>query len=422
MKGMYEKHHTKRYMKIIQINSTLKSGSTGKLMYQIHEYLDQNNINNKIIFAYGDKKDLCGYKIYNFFSVHIHSYLSRKFSMQGKCSWLETLRVLRFLKREKPSIIHLHNIHGHYLNYKILFWYINKNNIPVVWTFHDCWPYTGKCSHYASVNCEKWKTGCYQCDNLECYPDSTFDGSSRDYYIKKQCFTSTQKLNIVCNSDWLKSQVEESFFKGKKIKRIYNGVDNSVFKPTINKECYKKYKININKKIIIGVSSVWKAQKGLDTFIKLAKKLDESYQIIMVGINNEQKKILPENIISISKTEDMQELAELYSVSMVCLNASTEETFGMVTVEAMACGTPVIVSNTTACPEVVDKRTGIVVDMNKIEDIISAIDLIRKKGKDYYKSECIKKVSENFTILTMCKKYYELYNEIIRQEKGEENV
>ena len=177
------------------------------------------------------------------YAVHIHRFFSRKLSMQGKCSYFETLKAIRFLEKEKPTIVHLHNIHGHYLNYRMLFFYLKKKDIPVVWTFHDCWPYTGKCSHYSSANCEKWKTECYNCNNLECYPNSTYDGSKRDYRLKRRCFTSISKLYIVCNSDWLKSQVEQSFFKEKKIKRIYNGINDKVFKPSFNEKCYEKYGI-----------------------------------------------------------------------------------------------------------------------------------------------------------------------------------
>lgn len=399
-------------MKIIQINSVRNIGSTGKIVTKIHEYLDEREIENVIIYGSREKETNYSYSIFSNWEGHLHSFLSRKLSLQGRVSFIATYKLIKYLNKQSNFILHLHNIHGNYLNYEILFKYIKKNNIPIIWTFHDCWPFTGKCTHYSASNCKKWMEECYDCPNLSTYPDSIYDGSKRDYLIKKELFSTVKKLNVVCNSEWLKKQVEHSFFKNKKIYRIYNGLDISVFKPNYNNNIYQKYSIDKNKFTIIGVSSVWKLQKGLMTFMELAKRMDNNFQIIMVGVEQNIKSMLPDNIIVVERTENMQELSVLYSISDVLLNASVEETFGMVTIEAMACGTPVIVSNTTACPEMVDDTIGIVVNMKKIEDIVRAIYTVKDKGKKHFSDSCIKVVREKCTIDLMCKQYYELYKKI----------
>lgn len=408
-------------MKIIEINITKSSGSTGRIATQIQKYVNDKGDLCQIAFGYGNDEDITDFSMYSWVGTHMHSFLSRKLCMQGRCSWFQTYRLLKFLKEEKPDIVHLHNIHGHYLNYEILFRYLKSIQIPVIWTFHDCWPYTGKCAHYSSAGCEKWKTECFDCPNLQTYPDSSFDGSRKNYQYKKRCFTDLKKLHIVCNSDWLKSQVEESFFKGREISRIYNGVDTGVFySKTANdvKEAAEKYGIDLKKKTILGVSSVWKADKGLQIFLELAQAIPSEYQVVLVGVSDRQKETLPKAVAAIERTEDMQELATLYTLADVLVNASKEETFGMVAVEAMACGTPVVVSSQTACPEIVDQSVGLVVSMNSIDELIGAIEEICTKGKDVYRERCMSKVRNLYSVEEMNRQYYGLYKRVLAMEQA----
>lgn len=407
-------------MKIIEINTTRNSGSTGRIAAQIQKYVNDKGDLCKIAFGYGNDEDKTDFSMYSWIGTHIHSFLSRKLCMQGRCSWFQTHRLVRFLKEEQPDIVHLHNIHGHYLNYEILFRYLKSIQIPVIWTFHDCWPYTGKCAHYSNASCDKWKTECFDCPNLQTYPDSSFDGSRRNYRIKKRYFSNMEKLHIVCNSNWVKSQVEESFFKGTEITRIYNGVDIGVFYPkTVNdvREVAKKYEIDLEKKIILGVSSVWKADKGLRVFLELTQAIPSEYQVVLVGVSHIQKQTLPKSVIAIERTENMQELATLYTLSDVLVNASKEETFGMVTVEAMACGTPVIVSSQTACPEIVDQSVGLVVSMDSINELRGAIEEICTKRKGVYSKRCISKVRNLYSVEEMNRQYYSLYKRVLEIEK-----
>lgn len=408
-------------MKIIEINTTKNSGSTGRIASQIQKYVNDKGALCKIAFGYGNDKDLTDFSMYSWVGTHIHSFLSRKLCMQGRCSWFQTYRLVRFLKEEKPDIVHLHNIHGHYLNYGILFRYLKSVQIPVIWTFHDCWPYTGKCAHYSSAGCDKWKTECFDCPNLQTYPDSSFDGSRRNYQNKKSCFTNLKNLHIVCNSDWLKSQVEESFFKEREITRIYNGVDTGVFYPKPANEVRKvaeKYRIELEKKTILGVSSVWKADKGLQVFLKLAQAIPSEYQVVLVGVSHSQKEMLPKSVVAIERTEDMQELAALYTLADVLVNASKEETFGMVAVEAMSCGIPVVVSSQTACPEIVDQSVGLVVSMDSIDELRGAIEEICTKGKGAYSERCMFKVRNLYSVEEMNRQYYSLYRRVLAMEQA----
>lgn len=400
-------------MKIIEINTTKNSGSTGRIATQIQKYVNDKGDLCKIAFGYGNGEDKAAFSMYSWVGTHIHSFLSRKLCMQGRCSWFQTYRLVKFLKIEKPDIVHLHNIHGHYLNYKILFRYLKSIQIPVIWTFHDCWAFTGKCAHYSMVNCMKWKTGCFSCPNLNTYPDSEYDASRRNFNLKRKYFDSIDSLYIVTVSDWLQTQVQQSFLADKYIMRIYNGVDTDLFKPTNPNTIRRKLSIPENSFVVLGVSSVWKNEKGFNKFLEVANVLKDVCEFVMVGLTNEQIDSLPPHIHGICRTDSQAELGEIYSGSDILLNPSTEETFGMVSIEAMACGTPVVVSNETACSEVViDERVGIVADMNRIDQITEAILKVRSIGKSSYSEICRKTAVERFSLQAMQNNYYQLYNKI----------
>ncbi len=406
-------------MNIIQINSTLNTGSTGRIAYQIHKELKKRKNNSSIIFCYGDANTPDSLCLYSKLSTHLHSFLSRILCMQGRCSILQTLKTVKYIKKYDPDIIHLHNIHGHYINYPILFKFLrHRKRYSIVWTFHDCWPFTGKCAHYFNIGCNKWKYGCEKCQNLKTYPDSIYDGSKKNYRLKKKYFTQLSNLMIVCNSSWLASQVKQSFFRGNDIRIISNGIDTDKFKYNNTGRLRKKFNIPENKFIVLGVSGVWKKSKGVDVFFELADKLDNDYIIVLVGMTDSQERDLPYNILSYGNTENMEELAEIYSEADVLINPSKEETFGMVAVEAMACGTPVIVSNTTACPETVNKRTGEIVNMDNFAEICDALRKIRMNGKEYYKDACIKHVTHNYSKEKMINNYIDLYQELIYSHKN----
>lgn len=397
-------------MKVLQINSVCGKGSTGRIAVQISDYLNKYGVENYIAHSFGKSDRPNTYCFGNSMDAHLHSFLSRKLGWQGKMSHIPTWNLIQYMERVAPDIVHLHNIHGHYLNYTMLFRYLKKKNCQVVWTFHDCWPVTGKCAHFTGAKCEKWKTGCFKCPQLERYPDSQRDRSHKAYKEKKSVFTSLTNLHIVTVSDWLKSVVEASFLGQKDICRIYNGVDTEQF-------CFRDSTIREthqiqNRFVILGVASVWKKSKGLDQFLALSKKLHEDEIVVLIGITPDQQKTLPANILGIPAIKDQRVLAQWYSLADVYINFSIEETFGLVVAEAMACGTPAIVMNSTACPEVVGANTGFVVDSQNIDEVIAAIRRVKARGKEEYRKVCEEYIQEMFCVERMQEAYYILYQKI----------
>ena len=397
-------------MRVLQINSVCGTGSTSKLAVQISDCLNSQGVDNYIAYGFGNCDRPNTFKFGNMVDAHLHSFLSRKLCIQGYGSWFATGKLIRYMKKIKPDVVHLHNIHGHYLNFPRLFRYLKKANCQVAWTFHDCWPMTGKCTHFTEIGCNKWQTQCDHCQQLNTYPDSTCDRSRKNYLDKKKHFSGLAKLYIVTVSQWLKETAEASFFQGKDIQCIYNGIDLNLFRP-VSSDVRDSLGIG-NRFMILGVSSQWNNKKGYDKFLALAQRLDENAVIVLVGVSTEQKATLPDNIIGICKTEDQQQLAQLYSAADVLVNLSLEETFGLVVAEALACGTPAIVLNSTACPEVVSEDTGIVIEPKDPQGLDRALDKIRSTGKTAYSHDCTERARQLFTNERMQQQYYLLYSKL----------
>lgn len=403
-------------MKILQINSVCGTGSTGRIAVQISDYLNQKGIENYIACGYGKSDRPNTFCFGNSLDAHLHSFLSRKLGWQGKMSHIPTWRLIRYIERVRPDIVHLHNIHGHYLNYNMLFRYLRKRDCHVVWTFHDCWPVTGKCAHFTEAKCDKWKTGCYACPQLERYPDSVRDRSRKGYLEKKAAFTAISDLHIVTVSNWLKSVVEASFLAQADIRCIYNGIDTERFTFRESK-IREQYQLQ-DKFIILCAASVWNKRKGLDQFIALSKQLHEDELIVLIGITAEQQRQLPANVMGFPLLHDQTMLAQWYSTADVYLNFSIEETFGLVVAEAMACGTPAIVMNSTACPEVVDAATGFVTEPSDLDAVLAAIARIKIQGKAAYIKACAERIHQSFRLELMQKGYFDLYCMIEGNKNG----
>jgi glycosyltransferase involved in cell wall biosynthesis len=284
----------------------------------------------------------------------------------------------------------------------------------VVWTFHDCWAITGHCAYFDYIGCNKWKTICNHCPQKTEYPASLLiDRSNKNHKLKKELFTSVKSMVVVPVSNWLKEIVLESFMQNIPVQTIHNGIDISIFKPQCNDgKTRTKYGVN-NKFMLLGVASPWTRRKGLNDFIELSKYLYEDEIIVLVGLNSNQIKLLPKNIIGLTKTENKQQLADLYGAASVFMNLSVEETFGLTTAEALACGTPAIVYNATACPEIIDPYTGIVVEKGSITGLVNAIKVIKEKGKNSYSAACRKRAEENYEKNKQFFKYIELYNSLL---------
>ena len=348
----------------------------------------------------------------------LHGIETRLFDRHGLGSRKATRNLIKQIEVIRPNVIHLHHLHGYYINIVLLFEYLANAGIPVVWTFHDCWSFTGHCAFFDFAGCDKWKSECDHCPQIREYPQSLLvDRSKKNFQRKKELFTSVPQLTIVSVSRWLDELVHQSFFSNTSHTFIYNGINLETFKASEDMVATRQ-KYNVDGKfVILGVATTWDRRKGLSDFIELSKRLRENEQIILVGLSEIQKNELPDNIIGLSRTDSKQDLVELYSASDVFLNLSEEETFGLTTVEAMACGTPVIVYNKTASPELVKPETGIIIEKGNIDRLISAIKMIKQKGKKAYSLACIEHVHDNFDVNERFEEYFNLYDQMLSARK-----
>lgn len=401
--------------KVLQINVTANSGSTGRIAEQINQ--SAAACGWETYFAYGRNMQPCKSKLIhvgNMLQVYEHYAEHRLFDNDGLASRLSTQKLVREIKKIKPDIIHLHNIHDHWLNYKILFEYLNTLEIPIVWTQHDCWSFTGGCKHFTRLKCNQWVTGCTtDCSfrrgiNLRKY----ISHSANHYQLKQRLFTNTQNLTLVPVSHWLESVLKKSFLSVKSIQTICNGVDVDVFKPSDNFNIVlKRYGLE-NTKYVIGVATAWSGCKGFNDYCKLASKLPLNLKIVLVGLTEKLIRAARNyGIIGIPRTENVGELVALYNGASIVMNLSYEETFGLTTVEGFACGTPSIVYNATASPELVTPETGIVCEPGDIDGVAKAVEelLSRKKNISACRDRAVKYYNKNDRF----NEYIDLYENLL---------
>lgn len=392
-------------MKIFQINSTCGYGSTGRIAVDILKEVEKNGGEGIIAYGRNTAPDgVSSYKITTETDVKIHGVLSRITDRQGFYSTSATKKLIEKIKEYNPDIIHLHNVHGYYLNIKTLFEFLKEYNKPIVWTLHDCWAFTGHCAYFSFYGCEKWKTECNNCPLKKDYPSSlVLDNSKKNFNEKKELFTSLDNVTLVTPSVWLADLVKESFLQKFSVKVINNGIDLKKFKPT--KSDFREENGLENKQIILGVASVWEERKGLKDFIELSKKLTENQQIVLVGLNDSQLADLPKNIIGIKRTNSVDELAQLYSVADVFVNTTYEDNYPTTNLEAISCGTPVITYRTGGSPESVVEGNGFVVEKGDIPAVIEAL-----KKVDGCKTE----TRDKFNASLKYKEYVDLYKALLK--------
>lgn len=400
--------------KLLQINVTSNKGSTGIISEYIGETAISKGWESYIAFGRSNNPGKSiSIKIGSVLEVFYHGFISRIFDKHGYGSKFATRRLVKKIKKIKPDIIQLHNLHGYYINIFILFEYLFKSNIPVVWTLHDCWALTGHCSHFDFIGCEKWKTECFKCPQKLEYPSSLFlDNSKRNFHHKNSLFNSLNNLTLVSVSKWLDMIVSKSFLTNIPRRIIYNGVDLKKFKPSYNVNLLKRFNSN-DKFIILGVSSLWSEKKGFSDFIKLSSLIEKDSLIILVGLNKSQINKLPSNIIGIEKTKSQEELSDLFSLSDVFVSLSVEESFGLTIAESMSCGVPAIVYNSTATPELVDEKTGIIVDKKNIIQLVKAVNEVKRNGKLFYSKACRHRALELFDAKKVSLEYLTVYNKIL---------
>lgn len=361
-------------MKVIQINSVCGIGSTGRIATDIHSALQAKGIESHIMYGRGEAKACnSAIKISSQLDFYSHALQTRLFDNHGFCSTKATHHAIKVLDELKPDIVHLHNIHGYYLNVELLFSFLKKQrNIKVIWTLHDCWSFTGHCSYFDFCGCEKWKMQCFSCPQKNTYPASNgLDNSKNNYQRKKKAFTGVKDLTIVTPSRWLADLVKQSYLKDYPVQVVNNGIDLSVFQPR-QSEFRVKHNL-VDKFLIVGAASVWSPRKGFDDFIELATTLPDNYRLVMVGLPLDKIKILPSNIIGIHRTDNPTELAEIYSAADVFFNPTYEDNYPTVNLEAIACGTPVITYNTGGSPESVSTEHGFVVSKGDVGAVVELV-------------------------------------------------
>jgi glycosyltransferase involved in cell wall biosynthesis len=403
--------------RILQIGIEINYGSTGTIAEAIGKKAILQGWTSYVAYGrYMRPSSSNVIKIGNWLDNFIHGLQTRFFDRHGLGSRYATKKLIKQIRFINPDVIHLHNLHGYYINIEFLFDFLATLEIPVIWTLHDCWPFTGHCTHFDFLGCEKWKNECNNCPQIKEYPKSFFwDGSRNNFLLKRKLFNSVSDMTVVSVSNWLDNQVEKSFLGKLSRVVIYNGVDVNLFRPGfLNNKVREKYNI-LEKFVILGLATTWNNRKGFQDFIEVSKHIGSDDIIILVGLNTSQLKNLPNNIIGIKRIEDQSELRDFYVSCDVVMNLSVEETFGLITAEALACGTPAIVYNATASPELVDVDTGIVVEKRNIPDLLQAIHKIKVNGKDYYSKACRERAIKLFDKDIKFNEYLDLYNRKLKK-------
>ncbi|MCX6306290.1 MAG: glycosyltransferase [Bacteroidetes bacterium] len=403
---------------LLQINTVCNSGSTGRIAEEIGLLAIRNGWQSYIAFGRGNPVSKSQtYRIGTDINLYTNAFIARLFDNDGFAVKQATVQLIQFIYSICPDVIHLHNLHGYYLNTEVLFDFLAKKDIPVLWTLHDCWPMTGHCTYFDHVQCDRWKTGCFACPQKKEYPASlVFDNSQKNYLRKKRLFTSIKNMRLITPSTWLSELVKESFLQKYPVQVINNGVDLNKFHPRAETSVRRKYGAEA-KKIILGVANIWDERKGLTYFIDLEKLLSDNEKIILVGLTPRQIRQLPAGILGLERTESIEELAALYSAADVFVNPSSEETFGLTTVEAMACGTPVVVLDATASPELVSPGTGLVVSKGDVQGLYEAVVTILRKGRGSYTTACIERARQLYDSAGRYQDYFSVYQ---RMEKSQQ--
>ena len=413
---------TSTMKKLLQINPVIRTNtSTGRIMQEIGELAIANGWDSYIAYSGGrDGIKPCRSKLIPVggkLSVALHGIWTRLTDRHGLASVIATRRFVRKIKELQPDIIHIHNIHGYFLNYKILFEYLSTADIPVVWTVHDCWLYTGHCNHYARVGCNKWMTQCEKCPQLSSFPASMLvDSSSRNFNDKRRLFTSVDDMTIVTVSDWMREEMRRSFLKDCQFKVVHNGVDLNVFNVGADSsEVRERYGLG-DKHLILGVTSIWCREKGWDDFMELATMINEDEAIVLVGVTQEQMRKLPHNVTGIPRTENVAQLAALYSAATALVNPTWQDNYPTVNLESIACGTPVITYRTGGSVESVCEDTGYVVEQGDVEGLLAAFRKIKEAGKQTYVGRCRNYAVRYFGKNDRYQEYMALYQDKTRKQ------
>jgi|SRR5690554_1414798 len=403
-------------MKLFQINVVVNTGSTGRIAEELGKLALKKGWESHIAVGRSPyMSDSKVVKVGGRLNMYKHLLETRLFDNHGFSSKQATIQLIENIRKINPDIVHLHNLHGYYVHVGLLFQFLSTYNKPVVWTLHDCWAFTGHCAFYEFVNCKKWQTECYNCPQTQEYPKSLYrDNSRRNFRLKKDSFNSVANMTLVPVSNWLGDELKQSFLNAYPVKRIYNGVDLSLFNPSqrVNSPALRE-KLE-GKFLIIGVANLWEEKrKGLQDFLQLSELLAEDELIILVGLNKKLLSRLPSNVVGIERTENPRDLAALYATSNVFFNPTWEDNFPTTNLEALACGIPIITYKTGGSVEVITPDTGFSVDKGDLSEVLKALEAIKRNGKGYYMGKCSAYVADNFNKNDRFQEYFMLYEAML---------
>lgn len=396
-------------MKILQINTVYGVGSTGVIVADLHEACVQNGM-DCLCAHRGDKRTETAdtVAVSSAWDSRFHRQIARVTAFKGAGSARKTAAFLKSLENDLPDIVHLHNLHGSYVNLPLLFSFLKRHRVGVVWTLHDCWPVTALCPHFSAVGCENRHCDCTPCPQRHRYTCAPSHVTRRVLQWKRKLFTGMENAVIVTPSHWLESTVRESFLGMYPIRTIYNGVDAQIFKPTAS-DFRQRYGLE-TRKIVLGVAAVWSERKGVDIFEALARRLSSEYAVVLVGADETVKCKMPPNVLCIVHTHDRHALAEIYSAADVFVNPTREEVLGMVNLEALACGTPVVTADAGGSPECIDERCGAVVRVGDTDAFERQIVRICQTHP-YHREDCLARAAR-FEKRAKCDEYLALYREL----------
>lgn len=408
-------------MKILQINTVYKNGgSTGRIVYDLKRLCEEHGIESYVAYGYEFSSlpiedRVRTFRMESIAELQWAKIQTRFWPRHGFYNIAPTKRLLRWMEEIKPDIIHLHNLHNHYINVRMLFQYIKEHDIPVVWTLHDCWAFTGWCAYFDMAHCKKWVNGCNgTCPCRHDYPYTWFfDRSEHNWKEKSQTFCGVKRMSLVSPSEWLGGLIRQSFLKEYPVEIINNGVDTDLFRPKYVRDIYQKYGIPEGKHIILAVMNSWGKRKGSDYLLRLPSLLSNDECLVIVGLNSRQLNLLPkEHCVGVVHSNNIQELVALYSIADVFINPTLEDNFPTTNIEALACGTPIVTFRTGGSIECVNESTGLIVEQGDLEGLFSAICIMISRGKTPYVEACVKEARVKYNKNVQYAKYIELYRKV----------
>lgn len=400
-------------MRVVQINAVYGYSSTGRNVSEMHDYFVHNGIESYVFTSDKDCPDHNVYRVGNKLDHKLHALYSRIWGLQGYFSKEATLKMIRKIERIAPDVVVLHNLHANYVNLPLLLDFLAKKDIATLLVLHDFWFVTGHCCYYTSIGCNKWRTECHHCPLLHAYNKSIFfDRSQKIFRDKKRFFQAIPRLGVIGVSNWVLQEAKQSFLqKAKILDFIYNWIDLNVFHPLPAHPLRKDLGLSYSDYVVLGVAQGWSQVKGLNQFMEIAHRMPD-VKVVLVGKFPADVSV-PCNLLSVGEVNIPQKLAEYYYMADVFVNPSVQETFGKVTAEALACGTPVVGSNTTATPELITPQCGFTFSPHDIDDLLEKIALVRNSGKKAYSEQCLCFAEKNFGKEGQIKKYIQCFDRLL---------